>query len=171
MISLVIDQSLYKQLPLFRCASISWFEVVSGSVINIFLRLAHLRVFQSYFVFSISNSKRLLHEKSILYVQISCRFAWYIHTRCTDFIAESGVSCNDICGSNFHVIGYISVFWPKGLFYASNFISFICAAMLYVAATLIAFPSFLLGTAQPARTQSGAPTTSQHGVRAFSSCF
>ena len=34
---------------LFRCASISWFEVVSGSVINIFLQLAHLRVFQSYF--------------------------------------------------------------------------------------------------------------------------
>ena len=39
---------LYKKLPFFRCASISWFDVVSGSVINIFLQLAHLRVFQSY---------------------------------------------------------------------------------------------------------------------------
>ena len=30
----------------FRCASISWFQVVSEWVIDIFLQLAHLRVFQ-----------------------------------------------------------------------------------------------------------------------------
>ena len=107
--------------------------------------------------------------------RVSCMYRFHADLHCIykmyRFHAESEVSCNDICGSNFHVIGYISVFWPKGLFYASNFISFICAAMLYVAATLIAFPSFLLGTLQPVRTQSGVPTTSQHGVRAFSSCF
>ena len=33
---------------IFRCASISWFQVVSQSVIDV-LRLAHLQVFQSYF--------------------------------------------------------------------------------------------------------------------------
>ena len=35
-------------LGLFRCASISWFQVVSQSVSHTFLQLAHLRVFQSY---------------------------------------------------------------------------------------------------------------------------
>ena len=35
----------------FRCASIFWFQVVSQSVIHAF-RLAHLRVFQSYFISS-----------------------------------------------------------------------------------------------------------------------
>ena len=35
-------------LRIFRCASISWFQVVRKSVIDIFLQLAHLRVFQSY---------------------------------------------------------------------------------------------------------------------------
>ena len=34
---------------LFRCASISWFQVVTESVIHLFLQLAHLRVFQIYF--------------------------------------------------------------------------------------------------------------------------
>ena len=37
-----------KIMEVFRCASISWFQVVSESVIHAF-RLAHLRVFQSYF--------------------------------------------------------------------------------------------------------------------------
>ena len=36
----------------FRCASISWFQVVSQPVINLFLQLAHLRVFQSYLYFN-----------------------------------------------------------------------------------------------------------------------
>ena len=36
---------------LFRCASISWFQVVSQWVSDVF-RLAHLRVFQSYFYLS-----------------------------------------------------------------------------------------------------------------------
>ena len=33
---------------IFRCASISWFQVVSRSVSDIFLQLAHLRVFQIF---------------------------------------------------------------------------------------------------------------------------
>ena len=36
-------------LFLVRCASISWFQVVSQSVVDVF-RLAHLRVFQRYFL-------------------------------------------------------------------------------------------------------------------------
>ena len=34
---------------IFRCASISWFQVVTKSVIHLFLQLAHLRVFQIFF--------------------------------------------------------------------------------------------------------------------------
>ena len=34
---------------IFRCASISWFQAVTQSVVNLFLQLAHLRVFKSYF--------------------------------------------------------------------------------------------------------------------------
>ena len=37
------------QWEFFRCASISWFEVVTQSVSDVF-RLAHLRVFQSFFL-------------------------------------------------------------------------------------------------------------------------
>ena len=46
-------------IKLFRCASISWFQVVSQSVIDVF-RLAHLRVFQSYFGrgASLTNTKK-----------------------------------------------------------------------------------------------------------------
>ena len=37
-----------KICTVFRCASISWFQIVSQWVTDVF-RLAHLRVFQSYF--------------------------------------------------------------------------------------------------------------------------
>ena len=51
------------------------------------------------FLYSLSLTARVLHEYSILNVQISCRFALYIHARCTDFIAESEVSCNDMAAT------------------------------------------------------------------------
>ena len=49
----------FQNKTFFRCASISWFQVVSQSVIDVF-RLAHLRVFQSYFGrgASLTNTKK-----------------------------------------------------------------------------------------------------------------
>ena len=49
---------------LFRCASISWFQVVSESVIDVF-RLAHLRVFQSYLFLSRHQCPLSQRPKSI----------------------------------------------------------------------------------------------------------
>ena len=50
---------------IFRCASISWFQVVSQSVIDVF-RLAHLRVFQSFFFMyfrSLPNKAKLKFDQ------------------------------------------------------------------------------------------------------------
>ena len=51
----------------FRCPIISWFQVVSQSVIHLFLQLGHLRVFQIYFSCSMvlllgTNTKQLVIE-------------------------------------------------------------------------------------------------------------
>ena len=47
---------MYSTYGIFRCASISWFQVVSRSVSDIFLQLAHLRVFQIIHIALISNN-------------------------------------------------------------------------------------------------------------------
>ena len=57
-----IRKGVKKEIGIFRCASISWFQVVSQSVIHAF-RLAHLRGFQSYFISS-SFYFYFLQEKS-----------------------------------------------------------------------------------------------------------
>ena len=52
-------------INIFRCASISWFQVVSESVIDVF-RLAHLRVFQSYYFIVQLCTKRIVEVKCII---------------------------------------------------------------------------------------------------------
>ena len=54
-------------LGIFRCASISWFQVVSQWVSDVF-RLAHLRVFQSYFIWNIFHCNVVL-----LHIPCFCR--------------------------------------------------------------------------------------------------
>ena len=58
---------------LFRCASISWIQVVSKSVRDVF-QLAHLRVFQSYFNcssrFSVPKWKTSCSQPGLLFQEI-----------------------------------------------------------------------------------------------------
>ena len=45
-----LSSSIVQLTAIFRCASISWFQVVTKWVSHLFLQLAHLRVFQIFWV-------------------------------------------------------------------------------------------------------------------------
>ena len=121
---------------LFRCASISWFQVVCKSVIHVFLQLAHLRVFQSYsicfwssniFIWpgpkTLSMGFKTIHFfiRNHRYSSAGCILSWLAVSFVPDLDAPQNLGFGNISAPRKRLNCFQVVWWTKLLGGAAQF--------------------------------------------------